>query len=184
MLLEVRKVYNGEIGTLVWSSEDTSGIFPNIESFTNWGNNIDFFILYDNAAISLKNNPTYEELIQGAGAVLDKAKVLFDNYNKPIIVQTSYKKVKYSWKGESFYNTLKIPDESEGLNKFTVHTFSSEDQARVIHAYFNAIKNRPWIIGFWQFYYQYWNTPNHPGWSIRGTQTEDVWRKWNEVIYE
>jgi predicted AAA+ superfamily ATPase len=57
-------------------------------------------------------------------------------------------------------------------------------QSRVVQAYFEAIKERPWVTGFFLFGYEYEERPLAVEWSARGKPAEDVWRKWNRVIYK
>ena len=61
------------------------------------------------------------------------------------------------------------------------HEYSGEDQTRLVDAYFEAVNQRPWIVGMFEFGYPFWDLPLLGGSEIRAKPAEDVWRKWNDM---
>ncbi|MBS3080430.1 hypothetical protein J4221_03090 [Candidatus Pacearchaeota archaeon] len=190
MIKNIRKEFGGEIGsgTSIYLSEDKEprGIIPPVEYFT-FGDKLDFFVISIDARLSRKDNPSNKELAEEAGNLIDRALPLHEKYNKPIIVIISYASIEKSWKGSAFYDFVEImnaPWIGEREWKKGKYEFSGEDQARTINAYFEAIEKRPWITGLYNFGYWMWEMPLAPDMSIRGKPAEDLWKKWNEVIYE
>lgn len=181
---EIRKHYKGNVGEMVWNflaeSDSKPSIIPDT-SYIKWGDELDYFYIALDAPISLKDNPTDEELKQGAGEVLDGAKVLHDNFKKSVMVRTTYFNVKQTWKGNSFYQIDSIPwlSDPESKIKETKYELSTQDLARVVNAYFRAITDRPWIIRYAQFGYTHWENPLATELSVRGKPAEDIWQKWN-----
>lgn len=183
---EIRKYFSGEIGEMVWNAtESLSSIFPDA-NFIKWGDELDYFYIAIDAPISKSNNPTDDELKEGAAKILDGVRQLYDQFKKPIFVRTTYFNVKETWRGNSFYNISSVPwpSDPEQRLKEGKYKFGPEDQARVIQAYFRAIAERPWIQGFAQFGYTHWEYPLAADLSVRGKPAEDIWRKWNALIYE
>ncbi len=67
--------------------------------------------------------------------------------------------------------------------KESIYEFNTEDHARTVNAYFQAIAERPWVIGYFHFGYTHWEYPLAADMSIRGKPAEDIWREWNGVVY-
>lgn len=192
MLQAVREVYTGEIGTKVspfildFTEEPTyevAGVIPDVADLT-WGDSVDFILYPSEGRISPLDNPTKEQLVEGVGELLNVVKPVYDAFGKPVIVQTSEPSVKGSWKYKPFLLEGFIPGEVDDDNSWVLHEYSGQDQARIVDAYFEAIRQRPWIIGLIQFGYGHWDFPLLGSWSIRGQPAEDVWRKWNDLIYQ
>lgn len=183
---EIRNNYKGKVGEMVWNFQDglKPSIIPNTE-YIKWATELDYFYIALDAAISLKSNPTDEELKQGAGEVIDAAKELYDKFQKPVMVRTTYFNVKQTWKGSSFYQINSVPWLSDPENKIkeTQYELSTQDLTRVVHAYFRAITERPWVIRYAQFGYTHWENPLATELSVRGKPAEDIWQKWNKFIY-
>ncbi len=184
----IREVFDGEVGEMVWVLGP--GVSPSPTPIPDagslkWADELDFILVHSDFPLSEKNNPTDEELKQEADAVLDGIKVLYDEFDKPIILRNGYFNVKYSWKGQKFYSISSIPwiSDPEVALKESKYEFDTEDHARTINAQFRAIAERPWVVGYLHFGYTHWEDPLSPWMSVRGKPTEDVWRKWNEVIY-
>jgi hypothetical protein len=184
----IRSVFKGEVGQMVWvlGPEVSANPKPIPDAdFVKWGDALDFFLVATEFPLSTKDNPTDEELRDGALAVLDGVNVFYDKFQKPIIVRNGYFNVKYSWKGQSFYSISSIPwisDPEAALEK-SVYTFDTLDHARTINAYFQAIASRPWVVGYFHFGYTHWEDPLSPWMSVRGKPVEDLWMKWNRTIY-
>lgn len=183
---EIRKHYKGKVGEMVWNFLDESGysIIPDVE-FIEWGSELDYFYIALDAPISLKDDPTDDELIMGAGRAIDGAFELYDKFQKPVMVRTTYFNVKQTWRGNSFYQIDSIPwlSDPESKIKQTKYEFSTQDLARVVHAYFKAIAERPWVVRYGQFGYTHWENPLAAELSVRGKPAEDIWQKWNKFIF-
>lgn len=182
---EIRKYFSGKVGQLVWSFGNNIGqIIPDADAI-RWGDELDYFYAAIDAPISLQSNPTNDELKQGADNVLDGIKPLYTRFRKPVLLHTTYFNIKETWRGSSYYSIGDVP--WEGAEEAEIqngkYRFSSQDQARVVNAYFRSIAERPWIIGYSQFGYGHWERPLCPDLSVRGKPSEDIWRKWNNNIY-
>src|SRR3989338_4541487 len=186
ILYTIKNEFSGEIGSSVaiWMDENKvpNGIIPQANFFT-FADELDFFILSTDAKVSLEDTPNDEELEEGAGNLMDYAKVLYDTYKKPIVVQTAYASAEQSWKGASGIDFIKSMNTPWFPEKDSKYNFSGQDQAMVFNAYFEAIAERPWIIGLYNFGYWNWEMPLAPDISVRGKQAENLWQKWNEIIY-
>ncbi len=184
----IRTVFRGEVGQMIWvlGPDVTPTPVPIPDTnFVTWGDALDFFYVSIDYPISIKDNPTDEELQKGAEDVLDGVKPFYEKFRKPIIVRNGYFNVKYSWKGQTFYAINSVPwiSDPEAKLQESVYQFDTIDHARTINAYFLAMVNRPWVIGYFHFGYTHWEDPLSPWMSIRGKPAEDLWMKWNKVIY-
>lgn len=184
MLAAVSTSFSGELTTKVMIfivDGENRGIIPEAEAFS-WGDGIDYFILATDAKVVESSDPTDAELKEGAGAVLDQAKVLYEQYDKPMMVDLRYKVVAESWRGSPFYHTGEIPGAGDPMDAYVDHAYSGEDQARTVNGYMAAIADRPWVVGYFHFGYWHWDMPLLPDWSVSGKPAEDVLRKWGERI--
>ncbi len=185
----IKKEFKGEIGEMVWilgpevSPEPQS--IPSPESI-KWDEQLDFILVATEFPLSEKDHPTNEELEKRASEVLGGVQKFHDELKLPVIVRNGYFNVKYSWKGQRFYQINSVPwiGDPESKLKESVYEFNTEDHARVVNAYLRAIAEKPWVIGYFHFGYTHWEDPLSPWMSIRGKPAEDIWRKWNKVIYE
>lgn len=183
---EIRKNFSGEVGEMVWNLGSTPGeIIPDIDYIT-WGDKLDYFYVAIDTPISLKDNPTNGELKDGANQMLEGLKHLYEEFGKPVRVQTTYFNVAQTWKGNTFYSISDVPwagsEEKEVAQ--SKYSLSGEDLVRVVNAYFLSISERPWITGYSQFGYTHWENPLVPDLSVRGKPAEDLWRKWNSSIFK
>lgn len=184
LVSKVRDIYKGELGSILWLSgaaPETAIIFPSVDELA-MVKDVDFYLAITTAAISANDTPADEELNVGAGRVLDATKELYETTGKPTIVLLQSYGVQQAWKGDAFIQTKPVPGAGDNATSGKFHRFSGQDQARVVHAYFEALRDRPWVIGAWHFGYEFWEYPLLPDWSIRGGPAEDVFRKWNRVI--
>lgn len=181
---EIKKHFSGEVGEMVWNFEN-KGIIPEAQYIT-WADELDYFYIAIDAPISLSDNPTDDELKEGAGKALDGAKALYTKHGKPVLARTTYFNVEKTWKGAAFYHIDSIPGISNPEKDLeeSIYRFGPQDQARVVNAYFQAIAERPFVMGYAQFGYGHWENPLAPDLSVRGKPSEDVWKKWNEKIYD
>lgn len=177
---EVRKHFSGEVGQMVWNFAQEPTIIPSEKEIT-WGNELDYFYIAIDTPISPKDNPTAAELKAGAGRMLDGVKPLYDKYKKPIVVRTTYFNIAQTWRGNSYYSIADPPWYGSEEKELVTgkYRFSNTDQARVVNAYWQAIAERPWVIGYLQFGYSHWENPLASDLSVRGKPSEDIWRKWN-----
>lgn len=185
---EVKAVFHGEVGEMIWILGPDVSLSPQPipdTDFVQWADQLDFFLVATEFPLSMSSTPTDEELKKGAAAILDGAKVFYEKFRKPLIFRNGYFNVKYSWKGQSFYQIDSIPSpaEPEAKLKESIYEFDTKDHARTVNAMFQAIAERPWVTGYFHFGYTHWEYPLAADMSIRGKPAEDIWRKWNEVIY-
>ena len=185
----IKSVFKGEVGEMIWIIGPEVSLSPQPipnANYVSWGDILDFFFVATEFPLSTSDNPTDEELRKGASDVLDGAKEFYDVFKKPMIIRNGYFNVKNSWKGQAFYSISSIPwiSDPETALKESKYEFDTVDHARTINAYFQAISERPWIIGYFHFGYTHWEDPLSPWMSVRGKPSEDIWRKWNEVIYK
>jgi hypothetical protein len=180
----IREVYDGEIGQMIWNLGVVkfSSTSPAAD-FVVWGDKLDFFYIQSEGEITSIENPNDEKLKIGVERELDAVKSFYNLYNKPIIIQTAYHSIKDCWRGFEYTqlgNSGCGESDPEDSCKFS---FSGYDQARIINIFFKSIKDKPWIIGYIHFGYWQYEMPLLPDWSIRGKAAEDVWEKWNNIIY-
>ena len=184
----IRNVFSGEVGQMVWvlgpEVSPAPVPIPQPEEVP-WVEVLDFILVASDFPLSMKDDPTNEELQKSAEAVLDGMKVFYDTYQKPIVIRNGYFNVRYSWKGQAFYSIGSIPwiSDPEAALEESKYEFDTQDHARTVQAYFKAIAKRPWVIGYFHFGYTHWEDPLSPWMSIRGKPAEDIWRKWNGAIY-
>lgn len=177
--------FSGQVGEMVWNFGSESGkIIPNAD-YIHWGDLLDYFYIALDAPLALTDQPTDQILKQGVVRLLDgELKTLSERYQKPVFVRTTYFAVKETWRGNEFYAIDSIPSVESAEAELTNsrYQYGPDDQARVINAYFQAIAERPWVIGLAQFGYEHWVNPLLPSLSIRGKPTETLWQKWHQVI--
>ncbi len=181
----VQKNFSGDVGEMLWNFGSTPGeIIPDADYIT-WGDELDYFYIAIDTPLARGDSPTDAELKEGAERMLDGVKQLYDRYQKPVFVRTAYNNVRQSWQGNAYYDISSIPWVSDPEQKLakSKYAFGPHDQARVIQAYFRAIAERPWVVGYAQFGYTHWEYPLAADLSVRGKPAEDLWRKWNEFIY-
>lgn len=180
----VRKVYTGKIGEGVWSFGTEAYTIPLAKEIT-WGDDLDYFYVDALYPISTKPNPTDAELKAGADRMLDGTKPFYDKFKKPVILQTAYFNVEQAWRGNDFYDISDPPwtNAAESETQTGKYRFSQADLARTVNAYFNSLATRPWIVGYGQFNYTHWVNPLATELSVRGTESEALWQKWNTLIF-
>lgn len=189
VLSRVREVFRGEVGgnvgLLYLEGSPLDTIKPMDPASVPWGTNLDFFVLGGDPPLSLGSSPSANELRKGAARILDAAFPLYERYKTPIVFQGAYASVAGSWRAAGFYtiDLMNMPWYGEEVWRESPHSFSGEDQARVVQAFFQAVAERPWVIGLSNFGYWHWEMPLSPDMSVRGKPAEDVWRKWNDLVY-
>ncbi|HLD77404.1 MAG TPA: hypothetical protein VJB16_00100, partial [archaeon] len=180
----MRERFSGEVGQMLWNfGSEPGAIIPDADHIT-WGADLDYFYIAIDTPLSLADDPTDEELKAGAGRMLDGVEELYKRYGKPVFVRTTYFNVEKTWKGNAFYNISSVPWVGSEERELAQGPYKSgpQDLARVVNAYFRAIGERPWVIGYAQFGYSHWEDPLVPGLSVRGKPAEGLWKKWNARI--
>jgi hypothetical protein len=182
---EVDQIYNGEKGQMVWYfGERYGGLTPSME-FITWNDKIDLIYLQSVGGLTFEDNPSNGALEKGAGKHFAKFKELYEMHKKPLIIQTNWESRTKSWHGfkpgnEIDFNVCDDDDSDEECDNI----FSGRDQARSVDAYFSQIAESPWVIGYLNFGYRPEEIPLKPEWSVRGKAAEELWEKWNHVIYK
>ncbi len=181
----IRQVYKGKVGEGVWSFGTEARTIP-LASEITWGDDLDYFYVDALYPLSTQPNPTDAELKAGADRMLDATKTLYDKFKKPVIIQTAYFNVQQSWRGNDFYNIEDPPwtNQPESATQSGKYIFNQSDLAHTVNAYFNSMATRPWIIGYAQFNYTHWINPLATELSVRGTESEALWQKWNNAIFK
>lgn len=184
----IRKDFHGQVGEMVWllgpEVSPTPSPIPD-PSYVKWDDQLDFFMVATEFPLSTQDEPTDGQLKEGADRILDGTKVFYNEFHKPVIVRNGYFNVKHSWKGQAFYQIDSVPWISEPENKLqqSRYEFNTEDHARTVNAMFQSASERPWVIGYFHFGYTHWEDPLSPWMSIRAKPAENIWSKWNGVIY-
>ncbi len=180
---EVKKVYSGEVGQSLWNSEEFSTSGLNIDpNFITWAKDLDFFYVFVNRELSSSSNPLKSKLRETAENELDKLEVLYNVLAKPVMVETEYPSLQRSWRGYNYQkeqnencHVLNAEDDCETV-------FSEEAQSRALHAFWQSMGDRPWIIGYIEAGYWQWEMPRLTDASIRGKSAEDLWSAWSGFV--
>jgi hypothetical protein len=182
--VEIIKVFSGEIGEHTWyfNQGGSPSVIPALDYYRPWADLLDFFIFQTTAPLSTSSVVTDEELVAQARARLKGTEELYREFNKPVMVMTAYASVKDSWRGADFYEIemMNIPWNGESEWQQGKYEFNGKDQARVMQAYWSAIRDLPWITGFANFGYWHWAMPLAPDMSVREKPAETVFQRWNQ----
>lgn len=184
----VQEEFSGEIGVGVMNLgvSNVTQTIPLAEE-VSWGDMLDFFVFMNDSEMTISSNPTDTSLVKEAGRVIDIIKPFYDRYKKPIMLQLGYFSIGDTWKGGALYDDIEFIGNadlfSESATLEAGYYFSGEDQARVIHAYLTAIRSRPWVIGLSNGGYWHWEMPLAPGQSVRNKPAEEIWARWNRLIF-
>jgi len=169
--VEIITVFSGKVGEHTWyfGAGEKPSVTPDLDYYRPWADLLDFFVFQTTASLSTSSIISDEELTVRATRHLEGPRQLYREFNKPVMVMTAYASVKDSWKGADHYSIDLMNAAWGGESEWQQgkYEFSGEDQARVLHAYWNAIKGLPWIIGFANFGYWHWAMPLAPGPSVR-----------------
>jgi exo-beta-1,3-glucanase (GH17 family) len=161
MVTRIRKIYNGKIvyGPN-WSNE--------FSKLTFW-KYFDYIGLSEYFPISDKNNPTDEELFQGAESVMKEIHSVQKKYNKPII----FTEVGFRSTGEPWKTALE--------NK-TKNETNLQNQARCYNALLKAAYHKKWLAGMywwkWPSYLSFGGSPANEHYTPNNKPAEEVVKKW------
>lgn len=187
ILGNIRNVFNGELGQIVFDTDNSltdPNTSPSLDYIASWGKKLNFIYIKHDTSLVDTNSASNYYINSGVSRVLDSAKNLNKYFSIPIWIETGYKSVAQSWKGNLFYETGKIPSEDDSENSWKDHEYSGIEQARIISAFLNAIQDRTYIIGYSQSGYRQQEMPLLGDSSIRNKEAEDVWKSWNKVIFK
>ena len=157
----IRKIYNGKIvyGPN-WSNE--------FSKLTFW-KYFDYIGLSEYFPLSDKNNPTDEELFQGAESVMKEIHSVQEKYHKPII----FTEVGFRSTGEPWKTALE--------NK-TKNETNLQNQARCYNALMKAAYNKKWLAGMywwkWPSYLSFGGSPENEHYTPNNKPAEEVVKKW------
>jgi len=137
--------------------------FTRITSF-DWGMNL-----------NVSSDASVQEIKMALEKVLDdQAKPIFERYNKPLIVQLAYASVDNAVSGV-YGEAPSEPDDPSTILDLT-------EQANIYEAFFQAILNRSWVKGLYDFSYSFSDLPYDEGPSIRAKPAEAVVSKYYYVF--
>lgn len=176
----LQTTFSKDIGQFISIWDTGIGLAPEVK-FITWTHDIDLFFVFTNAVLSNKLDPSQSDLVAAAGDLIDQTSVLYETYHKPVIMTLGTHPIKNSWQDTYSYPLGRCGEETSDTD--CSYEFSALDQARTIHAFFEAIRTRPWVIGLSQFGYGLWDMPLIREWDIRGKTAERIWEQWNEFIY-
>lgn len=151
--------------------------------------------------VSRSDNPTQEELDNNVAKVMDdKIKYIYDEYKKPVFIQTAYRSADGASIGTQKYSVdlvSKNPDWKEfaqveaikgGLfksngalaGKVPFLTYDAREQAMVYEAIYKAVADRGWITGVYPFVYHMvgYDFPRQPDYDIRRKPAEKIMAEW------
>lgn len=166
---KIRKIYNGKIiYSPNWGDD--------FEKLTFW-DHFDYIGLSEYYPISNKDNPTDEELLNGAEDVLNKIKMVHKKFNRPVIfTETGFRASKAPWKTAL---------EKEGRDQVNFI-----NQARCYEALFTAIQDEDWLAGIywwkWPTYLEYKGFTFGEGFDLyspNNDETEKVIQQWYSKIF-
>ena len=162
MFDKLRKIYSGKlVYGANWGNE--------FEKLTFW-NHLDYIGISNYYPLSKYLNPTDEELLNGASAVLDKIEEVQRKYNKQVIfTEAGFRSSTAPWQS-SFEKDKKLQDT----------TFTS--QVRSYEVFYRAAYERDWLAGiFWWKWPTYLNEggdPHHDLYTPNNKPTENVVKNW------
>ena len=135
LVKKIRRIYTGKIIYAPnWGNE--------FESLTFW-NHFDYIGLSEYYPISDKDNPTDEELFEGAKVVVKRIKQVHQKFDKPVIfTEAGFRSSRAPWKTALEKDGR---DENNLIN-----------QARSYKALFTAIQNEDWLKGIY-----WWKWPSY-----------------------
>jgi hypothetical protein len=181
LFIQLQAIFSKDIGQFLTIWDSTVGLSPT-PNFITWADQIDFFFVFTNAVLIDKPNPSQSELVAAAETLVDLTNPLYKTYQKPVVMSLGTHPIKESWRTTYSYPLGTCGEETSDTD--CSFEFSGFDQARVIHAFFEAIRTRAWVIGLSQFGYGLWDMPLIREWDIRAKTAEQLWARWNEFIYQ
>ena len=187
MLRAARTTFDeGEVGLAVEPTEDTltTPATTPTPAYMTWGREVDFYYYLIDTQLSTEEEESVSGMRIGVNQIITAAKDLREYHNRPIWFEIDYPAIKSTWKGRVHHATGNIPDESEEEASLRDHSVSTLHQAEVLDAFLQVINDFNWVVGLFNKQYNYSDFPTLPDSSIRGKTAEDIWSKWNAVIFE
>ncbi len=121
--------------------------------------------------LSVSSDASVAEIKRAFENVLDKkAKLLFTKYNKPVLVQITYPSVDGAANGADGDSPWDVNDSSTKLDVI--------EQANIYEGFFQAVLDRPWIAGVFDYSYHFFDLPEDESPSIRAKPAEMVVSKY------
>lgn len=163
LINEVREQYSGLIA--VSGAQSSLYEFPGLA---------DYIVItpFDlGTDLNVSSNATVQQIKSAFANVLDKkANPIFEKYGKPLLVQITYPSVDGAAGGAVGDDPWFVNDPSTVLDVV--------EQANIYEAFFQAVLDRPWIAGTFDYTYHYFNLPEDETPSIRAKPAEAVISKY------
>jgi hypothetical protein len=127
--------------------------------------------------LNVSSNASVAEIKRAFESLLDKkAKLLFTTYNKPVLVQITYPSIDDAVSGIIGDSPWDVNDPSTIVDLI--------EQANIYEGFFQAILDRPWIAGTFDYTYHFFDLPEDETPSIRAKPAEMVISKYYHAFEE
>ncbi len=161
MIGKIRKLYDGK---LVYGA-NWSGEF---EQVTFW-KYMDYIGISEYFPLSEKNDPTNEQLYNGAKEAMKKIYSVEKKYNKPVIfTEVGFRSTGEPWK--------------TAVEKGTRNKVNLQNQKRCYEELFKAAFGRKWLAGMywwkWPSYLSYGGSPENTHYTPNNKPAEGIVKKW------
>lgn len=121
--------------------------------------------------LNVSSDASVQEIKRALEGKLDRyARPIFDKYNKPVIVQLTYDSVDGTANGGFGDAPWDADDPTTVLDVI--------EQANIYEAFFQAIIDRPWVAGSFDYMYHFSDIPEDETASIRAKPAEAVLSKY------
>jgi hypothetical protein len=160
---KVRQHYSGLL--LVNGAQYSLYDFPSLADYVvitafDWG-----------MKLNVSSDASVQEIKRALENTLDRyARPMSEKYNKPVIVQLTYSSVDGAANGVRGDSLLAADDPTTVLDLI--------EQANIYEAFFQAIIDRPWVGGMFDYSYHLLDLPEDEGESIRAKPAEAVLSKY------
>lgn len=160
---KVRQHYSGLL--LVSGAHFSLYDFPSLADYV-------FITAFDmGVKLDVSSSASVQEIKRALENVLDRyARPMFDKYNKPVIVQLTYDSVDGAANGVFGDAPWDADDPTTVLDVI--------EQANIYEAFFQAIIDRPWVAGTFDYMYHFFDVPEDETASIRAKPAEAVLSKY------
>jgi len=180
---KAKQKYKGKLGRLFFLGGNINNIHelwpnPNDAPFMDrW----DFFSINMWTGLTIKNNPTQEELYSNTKKIFDeRLKPFYDSYKKPIVLQqVAYPSIDGGLKSEVGVDDPAIALWEPYSDKYTLDL---EEQAMGFEAILKNAAETNYITGVYPFTYWPDDFPMTKEYNIRGKPAEKILMKWYSGI--
>ncbi len=149
LIAKIRKLYSGKI---VYAA-NWGGEFEKI----NFWDKLDYIGLSEYYPLSDKNNPSNEDLLNGAEKIMKRIEAVSKKYNKPVIfTEAGFRSSLEPWKTAQ-----------EGETKDSINY---QNQSRCYNAVFQAVYNQKWLTGIY-----WWKWPSYLSFKGRFFEGGDLY---------